>query len=157
MPQELTDEQSTLVQVMACAIRQQSITWVNVDPDLSCHTASLGHNELIHHTLYFITIPWSTSDVFSGHLHSVTKMWNNLVNKRIYRARLPMAIHDYINSHTIINLWEYLCHHLLLQCISNGVTTFYHKASDMMLVFITSISAVISVNSQNYLYFISMA
>ena len=29
------------------AVRQQAITWANVDPDLYCHMASLGHNELI--------------------------------------------------------------------------------------------------------------
>ena len=27
---------------------QQAITWVNVDPDLCCHMASLGHNVLTH-------------------------------------------------------------------------------------------------------------
>ena len=27
------------------AIRQQAITWANVDTDLCCHIASLGHNE----------------------------------------------------------------------------------------------------------------
>ena len=28
------------------AIRQQAITWTNVDPELRCHMVSLGHNEL---------------------------------------------------------------------------------------------------------------
>ena len=35
---DLTDDRSTLVQVMA-------IMWTNVDLDLCCHMASLGHNE----------------------------------------------------------------------------------------------------------------
>ena len=43
---DLTDDKSTLVQVMLGAIRQQAITWANVDPDLCRHVASLGHNEL---------------------------------------------------------------------------------------------------------------
>ena len=30
------------------AVRQQAITWANVDPDLWHHMASLGHNELTH-------------------------------------------------------------------------------------------------------------
>ena len=30
------------------ALRQQTITWANVDPDLSRYMASLGHNELSH-------------------------------------------------------------------------------------------------------------
>ena len=46
MPQNPTDDKSTLVQVMACAIRQQAITWVNVDPHLCCQMTSLGYNEL---------------------------------------------------------------------------------------------------------------
>ena len=32
------------------ALRQQAITWANVDPDLCPHLASLGHNNLIEHT-----------------------------------------------------------------------------------------------------------
>ena len=43
---ELTDDKSTLVQVMAWAVRQQAITWANVDPDLCHHMASLGYYEL---------------------------------------------------------------------------------------------------------------
>ena len=29
-------------------MRQQAITWANVDPDLCRHMASQGHNELTH-------------------------------------------------------------------------------------------------------------
>ena len=29
------------------AVRQQAITWTNVEPDLCRHKASLGHNELM--------------------------------------------------------------------------------------------------------------
>ena len=43
MSLDLTDDKSTLVQVMAW---QQAITWANVDPDLCRHMASLGPNEL---------------------------------------------------------------------------------------------------------------
>ena len=28
-------------------VQQQAIIWTSVDPDLYCHMASLGHNELI--------------------------------------------------------------------------------------------------------------
>ena len=34
------------------AIRQQAITWANIDPDLCCHMAWLGHNEFIPYMLY---------------------------------------------------------------------------------------------------------
>ena len=47
MPQDLTDDKSTLVQVMACgAVRQQAITWANIDRDLCRQMLSLGLNEL---------------------------------------------------------------------------------------------------------------
>ena len=46
MPQNLTDDKSTLVQVWLGGIRQQAICWVNVDPDLCRHMASLGVNDL---------------------------------------------------------------------------------------------------------------
>ena len=41
---DLADAESTLDVIGA--VRQQAITWANVDPDLSCHKVSLGHNEL---------------------------------------------------------------------------------------------------------------
>ena len=41
-----TDGKSTLVKVMAWRLRQQAITWANVDPNLCHHMASLGNNEL---------------------------------------------------------------------------------------------------------------
>ena len=44
MLQNFTDDLSTLVQVM---VRRRQVTWADVDPDLSHHMASLGHNELI--------------------------------------------------------------------------------------------------------------
>ena len=45
MTQDLTDDKSTLVQVMVYC-RQQAITWTSVDQDLQRHMASLGPNEL---------------------------------------------------------------------------------------------------------------
>ena len=42
---DLTDDKSTLVQVMAGAWRHQAITWANVDPDLCRHMVSIGHSE----------------------------------------------------------------------------------------------------------------
>ena len=50
MPQNLTDDKSTLFQVMAwCrqAVRHQAITWTSVDQDFQRHMASLGPNELM--------------------------------------------------------------------------------------------------------------
>ena len=43
---DFTDDQSTLVQEWLGAVRQQAITWANVDPDLCRHMVSLDHNEL---------------------------------------------------------------------------------------------------------------
>ena len=46
MPLDLTDDKSTLVQVMAWC--RQAITWANVYPDLCHEMASLDLNELTH-------------------------------------------------------------------------------------------------------------
>ena len=46
MSLDFTKDKSTLVQVMAWCRQQQAITWTSVDPDLCCHMASLGPNEL---------------------------------------------------------------------------------------------------------------
>ena len=47
MPLDLTDDRSTLVQVMAWCHQATSHYLTNVDPDLCRHMASLGLNELI--------------------------------------------------------------------------------------------------------------
>ena len=44
---------------MVGAVRQQAITRANVDRDLCCHMASLGHNELnviIVHAFYHLKL-----------------------------------------------------------------------------------------------------
>ena len=43
MPQDLTGDESTLVQVMAWCCQ----AWANVDPDLCGHIVSLGPDELM--------------------------------------------------------------------------------------------------------------
>ena len=47
------------------ALRQQAITWANVDPDLCHHMASLGNNELkqVAHAMYLH--PCSTESRFA--------------------------------------------------------------------------------------------
>ena len=47
MSLDLTDNKSTMVQVVAWCRQQQAITWANVDQDLCPQMASLGHNKLI--------------------------------------------------------------------------------------------------------------
>ena len=42
----LTDDKSILVQITVCAVRQQAITWTNVDQDQCRHMASSSHNDL---------------------------------------------------------------------------------------------------------------
>ena len=42
MPQDLTDDKSTLVHVMFGDIRQQGIASANVDPDFCHHMEALG-------------------------------------------------------------------------------------------------------------------
>ena len=45
MPEDRTDDKSTLVQVMLGAVKQQTITWANVDQDNYHHMLSLCHSE----------------------------------------------------------------------------------------------------------------
>ena len=42
MSQTLGDKKPALVQVIG-AIKQQALTWANVEPDLCCNMASLRH------------------------------------------------------------------------------------------------------------------
>ena len=64
MSLDLTDNESTLVQVIAWCCQATSVTWASVDPDLCCHVASLGHNELTQacsetiHVIYMIWFFW---------------------------------------------------------------------------------------------------
>ena len=93
----LTYDKSTLVQGMVCAVRQQAITWINVDPDLRRHMASLGHNhddviKWIHFPRYWPFVRGiRRSPVNSPHkgqwrgalMFSLTYVWINVwVNNR---------------------------------------------------------------------------
>ena len=44
IPLNLTNEKSSLAQAMARCVRQEVITWANVDQDQCCHMPSLSHN-----------------------------------------------------------------------------------------------------------------
>ena len=55
------------------AIRQQAITWSNVDPVLCGHKMSPGHNEL---TAYFVTLPLG-SRPGTVSLHNAGDLWNH--------------------------------------------------------------------------------
>ena len=46
MPQNLTDDKSTLVQVMAWCRQAKAVTWTSVDQDLQRHMVSVGPNKL---------------------------------------------------------------------------------------------------------------
>ena len=48
VPWNRIDNRSTFVQVMAWCHQAQAINGANVDPNLYCEMASLGHNDLIH-------------------------------------------------------------------------------------------------------------
>ena len=63
MSLNLTDDKSTLVQVMVGAVRQQAITWANVYPDLCRHMVSLGLNEFIKNVLHLQQNSVKSSDI----------------------------------------------------------------------------------------------
>ena len=55
-----------------CAVMQQAITWANVDPDLSRHMASLGHNE---YPWISLIAPWicgnNLKGIINGHIFGI--------------------------------------------------------------------------------------
>ena len=62
LQRDLTDDESTLLQVMSwCAVRQQAIAWSTVELVLWRHMASLGHNEL--HWLFSIILNNSSTHI----------------------------------------------------------------------------------------------
>ena len=66
MVANLSDVKSTLVQVMACAIRHQAITWANVDQDLSSYgitKSTLGAAYVVLVTDIFISVKGLLSDL----------------------------------------------------------------------------------------------
>ena len=76
---ELTDDKSTLVQVMAWC--HQVITWTNVDPDLGRHMSSLGRTELTrwdwvtHICISKLTIIGSNRSLSPGRHRAI--IWTN--------------------------------------------------------------------------------
>ena len=61
------------------AIRQQTINWANVDPDLSCHMVSLCHNELTCQCVYITsTFCFSAFMTFSFCLIFLEYMYHQL-------------------------------------------------------------------------------
>ena len=58
MPQYITGDWSTLLQVLACAVKQQTITWTKVDQVLRRNMASLWHSNNMNGSN---PIVWSTS------------------------------------------------------------------------------------------------
>ena len=66
------------------ALRQQAITWANVDPDLCRHMVSLGHNELTHGTSWQVT--------FCGPCIYITRYSLTPTEKQIYIARWHKSV-----------------------------------------------------------------
>ena len=72
MPLDLTDDQHWF-RLWFGAVRQQAITWANVDPDICRQMASLGLNELMFHK--------GTPDMILGNYQSLCVQFHfKLVN-----------------------------------------------------------------------------
>ena len=59
MPQNLSNEKSTLVHVMAWCCQEQAIIWANVGPDLCQRTVSIGHSKVKELMIWKGTRNWS--------------------------------------------------------------------------------------------------
>ena len=68
MWENLTNEKSTLIQIMAWC-HEATITWVNTDPDLCCDMATLSHNELF--IRMYMKIPFHLSHSFQKFFFSL--------------------------------------------------------------------------------------
>ena len=85
MSLDLSDDKSTLVQVMAWCHQATSHYLCNVDPNVCCHMASLGHNELNLNTNTctlkdHLRIQWITSKHLHHHYTSPWKEISLLTN-----------------------------------------------------------------------------
>ena len=80
MPLDHTDDKSTLVQECLGAVRQQTVTRANIDPDLCRHLGSLGHNELI----------WQSSLQFAQLVILTESNGNDYLNNTHYRHAYSM-------------------------------------------------------------------
>ena len=86
MPEKLTDDKSTLVQVMAWC--RQATSHYKVDSVLCCHVASLGPNELINSLTNIVsvddmlpnsTMPLSEQMLTYYQLRSIQGLKNNFI------------------------------------------------------------------------------
>ena len=119
MPQNLTNDKSILVQVMAWCRQATSHNWADVDADLCRHIASLGHGEFSQ-TAGLISICWVSVDVHANysihHMRTVSAnkrrryAWNGLSHssrlktiKRKQTPKQPRGMPKYIASPTRIN------------------------------------------------------
>ena len=106
MPQNLTNEKSWLG-----AIRQQAITWTNVDQDLCRHMAPLGHNELTFQVMVplIYTIRYSVITVSAEDLahNSARASTGTVVTTKFGMISLwfSLAIDDFKN--VFMNRWMY--------------------------------------------------
>ena len=77
------------------AVRQQADTWANVDLDLCCHRASLGHNELVRklpHAIHHIYISIH-NNIISIQKHSSVALNFPLVQPVNNETHWPRAMH----------------------------------------------------------------
>ena len=94
---DLNDDDLTLEQVvawgcpMALAVRQQAITWANVDLILCCHMASLGHNELIQFSA-------GTNNHINGCMDTELLTLNMLKFWRLWK----------MYSHFVSDIWDFV-------------------------------------------------
>ena len=76
------------------AVRQQAITWANVDSDLCCHMVSLGHNELNcnHHTCKAASTVISWLWDWSSQKDSTCMVWYPMKKAMIHRMSSDYSV-----------------------------------------------------------------
>ena len=82
------------------AVRQQAISWANVDPDLRHHMASLGHNELTHR---FWQCQSAIFQTFPNPCLTITKFLTSWLDWLLSEVALIAKIYF---SNTFYMLWQ---------------------------------------------------
>ena len=77
-PQKPTEDKSTLVQVMACAMRHQAITWANIDPDLCRHHYGITRPQWVNSNINTARPEqngWNPADIFNSSFSTKKYFW----------------------------------------------------------------------------------
>ena len=96
---DLTRDKSTLVAVIVCSVKQETITWVEVYPYTYCHMASLGHSDSIKTYFTYCVMEGTTRNVQQG-ISVVTSWTGEAINDPLVSLFGSLAVHIWSSQGT---------------------------------------------------------